>query len=51
MIRPISKWITHHTKLLVITALLLVIPSLFGYVKTRTNYDVLSYLPSDDLRG
>lgn len=47
MIRPISKWITHHTKLLVITALLLVIPSLFGYVKTRTNYDVLSYLPSD----
>lgn len=30
-----------------IIALLLLIPSVFGYVKTRVNYDILSYLPGD----
>lgn len=28
-------------------SLLLLIPSVFGYVKTRINYDILSYLPKD----
>ena len=28
-------------------SLLLLVPSVFGYVKTRINYDILSYLPKD----
>lgn len=30
-----------------ICSLLLLIPSIFGYVNTRVNYDILSYLPKD----
>lgn len=30
-----------------IVSLLLLIPSIFGYVNTRVNYDILSYLPKD----
>lgn len=32
---------------IVIFALMLLIPSVFGIIKTRINYDILSYLPSD----
>ena len=32
---------------IVIIALMLLIPSVFGIIKTRINYDILSYLPSD----
>lgn len=30
-----------------IISLLLLIPATFGYIKTRVNYDILSYLPKD----
>lgn len=30
-----------------ICSLLLLIPSIFGYINTRVNYDILSYLPKD----
>ena len=30
-----------------IISLLLLIPAAFGYIKTRVNYDILSYLPKD----
>ena len=30
-----------------IISLLLLIPSVFGYIKTRVNYDVLYYLPKE----
>ena len=33
--------------LILIISLLLLIPSVIGYVKTRINYDILTYLPSD----
>jgi len=33
--------------IILIIALLLLIPSIIGYVKTRVNYDILVYLPSD----
>ncbi len=33
--------------LLFIISILLMIPSVLGFVKTRVNYDILSYLPSD----
>lgn len=32
---------------ILIVSVLLLIPSLFGFVSTRINYDILSYLPSD----
>ena len=32
---------------LLIVSVLLLIPSIFGFVSTRINYDILSYLPSD----
>lgn len=32
---------------ILILSFLLLIPSLYGYVKTRVNYDILSYLPKD----
>ncbi len=41
-----AKWITKHKNLILIIAVLLLIPSAFGYVSTRINYDVLSYLPN-----
>lgn len=41
----VGKWITKHKALIIAISILLVIPSLIGMVKTRTNYDLLSYLP------
>lgn len=41
-----GKWVSKHNILIMIIAVLLLIPSVFGYLKTRINYDVLSYLPS-----
>ena len=32
---------------ILIVSVLLLIPSIFGFVSTRINYDILSYLPSD----
>lgn len=42
-----ANWITHHTKMVMIIALVLLIPSFFGYLGTRINYDILTYLPED----
>ena len=41
----VGKWITKHKALIIAISILLVIPSFIGMVKTRTNYDLLSYLP------
>lgn len=32
---------------ILIVSILLLIPSIFGFLRTRINYDILSYLPSD----
>lgn len=40
-----SKFIAKHCKAILVICLLLLIPSTYGIVKTRINYDVLSYLP------
>ena len=32
---------------ILIAGFLLLIPSMFGYLNTRINYDILSYLPGD----
>lgn len=41
----LGKWIAKHRVFIVIFCLLLLVPSVIGYTKTRINYDVLSYLP------
>ena len=45
--KKISKWIANHSKLILIISLLLVIPSIIGFITTRINYDVLVYLPDN----
>lgn len=42
-----GKQVVKHKKLIVLIGLLLLIPSFFGIVSTRINYDVLSYLPDN----
>ncbi|MDD7219755.1 MAG: MMPL family transporter, partial [Clostridia bacterium] len=41
----VGKWIAKHKILIIIISFALLIPSYFGMVATRINYDVLSYLP------
>lgn len=41
----IGKFIAKHKFLILIVSMILLIPSVYGYVKTKINYDVLSYLP------
>ena len=40
-----GKWVAKHRILIILLAVLLLIPAAIGYVSTRINYDVLSYLP------
>lgn len=42
-----GKGVVKHRVLIFVVSLLLLIPSVFGYVSTRVNYDILSYLPED----
>lgn len=41
----VGKWIARHRVLILILGALLAIPAFIGIVKTRVNYDLLSYLP------
>lgn len=41
----IGKWITRHKNLILLFAMILLIPAGMGYISTRVNYDLLSYLP------
>ena len=43
----ISKSIVKHRVAILVTMVLLLIPSIFGMANTRINYDMLDYLPSD----
>ncbi|MBP0960951.1 MAG: hypothetical protein J5864_02315, partial [Oscillospiraceae bacterium] len=45
MLQSFGNFIAKHRRLIILFYVLLLIPSAFGYVKTRINYDVLSYLP------
>lgn len=42
-----SYFIVKNRKIILILSLVLLIPSILGYVTTKTNYDILTYLPSD----
>lgn len=41
----LAKLITKHKNIIMLIAVLLLIPSAIGYLTTRVNYDILSYLP------
>ena len=41
-----GKQVAKHKVLVVLVCILLLIPSVYGYMKTRINYDLLSYLPN-----
>ena len=45
MVIKFGKWVAKHKIIIIIAAVLLLIPATIGYISTRINYDVLSYLP------
>jgi predicted RND superfamily exporter protein len=45
--KKIPELISKHKKTIIFITLLLMIPAIIGYKKTRINYDILVYLPSD----
>ncbi len=42
-----ARWITKHPKTVMLVAVILLIPSILGFLLTGVNYDILSYLPAD----
>ena len=42
-----ASFITRHVKLVLLIALALTVPAAIGFIATRVNYDILTYLPSD----
>ena len=47
MLEKIAHWLTRKPSVVLLIAVLLMIPSALGYVATRVNYDILSYIPAD----
>ena len=45
--RKIALWEAKHPKTVIIAALLLLIPAFLGFIGTKVNYDILSYLPDE----
>ena len=41
----VGKWITKHKNIILLITVILLVPAVIGYITTRVNYDVLSYLP------
>lgn len=45
--KKFSEFIVNNSKKIVLFSILLLVPAIFGYIKTRINYDILVYLPED----
>ena len=43
--KRIALWEAKHPKIVIAIAVALVIPSIIGFIMTRVNYDIMSYLP------
>lgn len=43
----IGRFVVKHKLFIVVASLFLCIPSIFGYLNTKINYDILVYLPKD----
>lgn len=42
-----ARFVVHRKILVLVVALLLAVPSVFGMIATHVNYDILTYLPAD----
>lgn len=42
-----SQWLVKHKAIVLVLGILLIIPCAIGFINTRVNYDILSYLPKD----
>lgn len=42
-----GEWVSKHKTFVLIFGIILLIPFAIGYLNTRVNYDILSYLPKD----
>lgn len=42
-----SQWLVKHKAVVLVLGVLLIIPCAIGFINTRVNYDILSYLPKD----
>lgn len=51
--KSFGKFVSKNRIIILIISMLLLIPSIFGMVKTRVNYDLLTYLPQelDSMKG
>ncbi|MBQ9348811.1 MAG: MMPL family transporter, partial [Oscillibacter sp.] len=47
MLEKIAHWLTRKPFVVALAAFLLMIPCGLGYIATRVNYDILSYIPAD----
>ena len=45
--KKFSKYVVKYRIIILILSIFLLIPSLIGYLNTKVNYDILTYLPSD----
>ena len=45
--KKFSEWISKHNKIVLLITVILLVPSIFGFINTRINYDILSYLPQE----
>ena len=45
--KKIFKWISNHNISILLISIVLLIPAIIGFIKTRVNYDILIYLPED----
>ena len=45
--KKFGDFIVSKSKLILVITILLLIPSVLGYINTRINYDILTYLPED----
>ena len=42
-----SNFVVKNKRIILLVSLVLLIPAIIGYINTKTNYDILVYLPSD----
>jgi len=42
-----SNFVVKNKKIILFLSLILLVPAIIGYISTKTNYDILVYLPSD----
>ncbi|WP_341456808.1 efflux RND transporter permease subunit [Caloramator fervidus] len=52
-LKKFGRWIAKHSTSTLIIAIILLIPSFIGFINTKVNYDILTYLPKnlDTMKG